>query len=102
MMEGVINFLLGKTKKANQLLDHFVFKIVPMVNTDGVIHGNTRSQLNGVDPNRTWTHPHKLRNPIIWALKKYIQRDGQKVEMFLDLHSHSRKLGTFFYGNSFK
>lgn len=22
--------------------------------------------------------------------------------MFLDLHSHSRKLNTFFYGNSFK
>ena len=30
-----------------------------MVNIDGVIHGNSRSQLTGVDPNRMWLKPFK-------------------------------------------
>lgn len=73
-----------------------------MVNIDGVVHGNSRAELSGSDPNRKWISPNEMRNPIIYALKKCIQRDKGNVEMFLDLHSHSRKLGTFFYGNSFK
>ena len=43
MVEGIINYLLGKSEKAKQLLNDFVFKIVPMVNVDGVVHGNTRA-----------------------------------------------------------
>lgn len=73
-----------------------------MLNIDGVIHGNSRAQLNGGDPNRKWLNPHKIRNPVVYSLKKYIEKDANKIEMFLDLHSHSRKLGTFFYGNNFR
>lgn len=73
-----------------------------MVNIDGVVHGNTRAQIIGADPNRKWNHPHKIRNPIIYGLKKAIEKDKHHIEMFLDLHSHSRKLGTFFYGNSLR
>jgi len=36
------------------LRHHFVFKIIPMVNVDGVIHGNNRCSLAGVDLNRHW------------------------------------------------
>ena len=43
-----------------------------MVNVDGVVHGNTRAEISGADPNRKWNHPHKIRNPIIYALKKAI------------------------------
>lgn len=72
-----------------------------MVNMDGVIHGNSRAELSGADPNRKWGNPHKMRNPVVWALKNAIAKDKGNVAMVLDLHSHSRKLGTFFYGNSF-
>lgn len=103
MIEGIINYLLSKNNaKSRELLRKYIFKIVPMVNIDGVIHGNSRSELNGADPNRRWANPHRIRNPIIWSLKKFIEKDKGRIEMFLDLHSHSRKLGTFFYGNSFK
>lgn len=57
----------------------FVFKLVPMINVDGVIHGNSRSELNGSDPNRKWGAPHKIRNPIIWALKKAIEKDKGRI-----------------------
>lgn len=69
-----------------------------MLNIDGVVHGNTRAELSGVDPNRKWADPSKIYQPIIYSIKKMIEKDS--VEMILDLHSHSRKLGTFFYCNS--
>ena len=42
MMEGIINFLTSDTYEAKILRDKFVFKIIPMLNPDGVIHGNYR------------------------------------------------------------
>ena len=42
MMEGVINFLTSNHSEAKILRDKFVFKIIPMLNPDGVIHGNYR------------------------------------------------------------
>jgi hypothetical protein len=31
-----------------------VFKIIPIINVDGVIFGNYRCSLSGIDLNRTW------------------------------------------------
>jgi murein tripeptide amidase MpaA len=52
MMKGVIDFLIGDTKEAKDLRDNFIFKIIPMLNPDGVINGNYRFNLAGVDLNR--------------------------------------------------
>lgn len=42
MMQGVIDFLTSDHVEAQILRDNFVFKIIPMLNPDGVIHGNYR------------------------------------------------------------
>ncbi len=47
MMKGIIDYLVGPTVEARILRDNFIFKIVPMVNPDGVILGNTRCSLVG-------------------------------------------------------
>jgi len=60
MMKGVIDFLLGSSPEAEYLRDNCVFKIVPMVNPDGVIHGNYRCDLAGADLNRRWKKPKKV------------------------------------------
>lgn len=39
VMEGVLNQLLKESSTSRQLLDKFIFKIVPMLNPEGVIHG---------------------------------------------------------------
>lgn len=39
VMEGVLDQLLRESSISNQLLDKFIFKIVPMLNPEGVIHG---------------------------------------------------------------
>jgi murein tripeptide amidase MpaA len=61
MVEGVINYLTdAESEEAEFLRKACIFKIVPMVNPDGVIHGNYRSNLSGVDLNRKWDTPHKV------------------------------------------
>ena len=41
-MEGFINFITSNDSVAKELRNNIVFKIIPMVNPDGVIHGNYR------------------------------------------------------------
>jgi cytosolic carboxypeptidase protein 2/3 len=52
------------------LLDNFEFRIYPMVNVDGVIYGNTRTDLFGCDLNRVWRRPLKELQPQIYSIKK--------------------------------
>ena len=52
IMEGLINFLVSSEEGANTLRERFVFKIVPMLNPDGVIIGNYRCSLSNTDLNR--------------------------------------------------
>ena len=52
IVEGLIDFLVGNDAHAAALRNRFVFKIVPMLNPDGVIIGNYRCSLSGHDLNR--------------------------------------------------
>ena len=53
MMEGILDFLTDPyNKEAIYLRHNCIFKIIPMINPDGVIHGNYRCCLAGVDLNR--------------------------------------------------
>jgi len=69
MMKGVIDYLTGPTLSARVLREIFVFKIVPMLNPDGVINGNSRCSLAGVDLNRCWVEPNKITHPTIYYTK---------------------------------
>ena len=77
----------------------FNFKIVPVVNVDGVVNGNYRANLSGQDLNRVWDAPLKSKHPEVSAIKGQIVIDGSRVKMVLDLHAHSKKLKSFFYGS---
>jgi murein tripeptide amidase MpaA len=52
IIEGLISCLVGDSAVAHKLRDRFVFKIVPMLNPDGVVIGNYRCSLSGQDLNR--------------------------------------------------
>jgi murein tripeptide amidase MpaA len=47
MMKGLIEFLTSCAPEAKALREHFVFRIVPILNPDGVINGNYRCCLSG-------------------------------------------------------
>lgn len=42
MMRGMLDFITGESAEARLLRSLFVFKIVPMLNPDGVAYGNNR------------------------------------------------------------
>jgi cytosolic carboxypeptidase protein 2/3 len=100
MMKGLINFLVSSSKEAGILREKYVFKIVPMLNPDGVVFGNYRCGLAGADLNRTWKLPSKILNPTIYASKKFIKSfiKERNVDFICDLHGHSKKKNIFMYG----
>lgn len=102
IMKGVIDYLTGPSLDARILRDNFVFKLVPMLNPDGVIVGNYRCSLAGQDLNRQWFDPSRKLHPTIFFAKNMIRRlmDDREVILFIDIHGHSRKKNIFMYGNS--
>lgn len=70
MMKGIIDFLVSQSPEALVLREKFVFKIIPMLNPDGVINGNYRCSLAGADLNRRWKIPMKQLHPEIFESKK--------------------------------
>ena len=45
IMQGILDYLISDDEGARYLRNNFVFKIVPMLNPDGVIVGNYRCSL---------------------------------------------------------
>lgn len=71
--------------------ENFVFKIVPMVNPDGVFLGNNRCNLVGQDMNRCWNVASEFSSPTILATKNMLKElDNSEVFPF------QFKLYTFF------
>ena len=52
VLHGIIDFLISKN--ASSLRDNLIFKIVPMINPDGVVAGNYRTSFIGKDLNRLY------------------------------------------------
>lgn len=100
MMKGIIDFLTSSSPAAELLRQVFVIYIVPMLNPDGVIFGNNRCSLAGVDLNRQWKKPSRTLHPNVFCLKNFISttKGIRNVSMYVDLHGHSRKYNVFMYG----
>mmetsp|Transcript_99093 Transcript_99093/g.136259 ORF Transcript_99093/g.136259 Transcript_99093/m.136259 type:complete len:100 (-) Transcript_99093:255-554(-) len=74
MMRGVLLFLTDPhNPEAKKLRENFIFKIIPMLNPDGVINGNYRCSLAGCDLNRRWKVPSKALHPTVYFTKKLLK-----------------------------
>ncbi|XP_056459268.1 cytosolic carboxypeptidase 6-like [Gadus chalcogrammus] len=104
--QGVIDFLVSQHPVAQVLRDHVIFKIVPMLNPDGVYLGNYRCSLMGFDLNRYWQDPSPWAHPTLHAVKQLIVQMNQdprvNLEFYIDVHAHSTMLNGFMYGNVFE
>ncbi|XP_064634317.1 cytosolic carboxypeptidase 2-like isoform X2 [Lineus longissimus] len=100
MMKGFLDYLCGNSADAKLLRDTFIFKIVPMLNPDGVIVGNYRCSLAGRDLNRNYKTVLKESFPSVWHCKNMIKRlaEEREIIVYCDLHGHSRKHNVFIYG----
>ncbi|KAM9854713.1 cytosolic carboxypeptidase 2 [Aulostomus maculatus] len=100
MMEGFLDFLLGDSDDAQLLRETFVFKVVPMLNPDGVVVGNYRCSLAGRDLNRSYKTLLKDSFPCVWYTRKMVERlmAETDVVLYCDFHGHNRKNNVFMYG----
>lgn len=73
-MRGFLDFLLSTDADAQLLRQLFVFKVVPMLNPDGVVVGNSRCSLAGRDPNRAYGTALCSSFPGVWHLRAMVER----------------------------
>ncbi|CAH1796187.1 unnamed protein product [Owenia fusiformis] len=103
VMKGSLDLLLSSKPQAQQLREMYIFKVVPMLNPDGVINGTHRCSMVAEDLNRRWLHPCPKLHPTIYHTKgllQYMQSINKAPLVFCDYHGHSRRKNVFMYGCS--
>jgi hypothetical protein len=103
MLKGFIKFLLTENRETEELRNNANFFIVPMLNPDGVILGNTRTSAAGKDLNREFMSNKKELYPEVLHIKNFTAKIHRKygILMYIDFHGHSRKKNTFLYGPNY-
>ena len=98
---GALRFLLSDDPRAVKLRDRFVFKMVPILNPDGVACGHYRTNSLGLNLNRHYDKPSQKEHEGIWATKRILGHWARqnRLLVYLDLHGHASKRGCFLLAN---
>ncbi|KAL5292158.1 AGBL5 family protein [Megaselia abdita] len=92
ILNGFLNMILDrKNPIAIALRQLYVFKIVPIINPDGVYRGFYRTDTLGQNLNRWYTQPTLLAQPTIYAIKKIIYYYTTGIDLDETLESKTQK-----------
>lgn len=84
VVEGMVGYLLSGEESAENLLKKYVFMLVPMVDIDNVVAGQSGRMCFPRDFNRDWQSPI---HPEIVTLQKWIKKYSKRhYDMFFDIH----------------
>jgi len=73
VLNGALDLITNlKSEQGRLLRKNFVFKIIPMLNPDGVARGYYRLDTLGQNLNRFYCNPCKKDQPTIWAAKHIV------------------------------
>ena len=100
--KGILNLLLDKTDlRARELRKRYVFKLIPILNPDGVFRGHFRMDQLGQNLNRYYKRPDPVLQSPIFAAKSCMDYYAkiEKLAVYLDFHAHTSRRGCFIYGN---
>ncbi len=103
LMIGLISFLLDANDPRAEILRRiFVFKIIPIINVDGVSRGFYRYDTNSLNMNRHYANPNQKMQPEIAAIKRIFVSYAQegRIRYYYDLHAHASSRGLFLFGNN--
>lgn len=71
LLDGALDLLLHPTHPvATALRRNFVFKVIPVLNPDGVVLGHHRLDTRGKNLNRCYHDPSPLTEPTVYAAKE--------------------------------
>ena len=101
VVKGCIDFLMGDSEEAKKLREVYIFKIVPMMNPDGVLVGNSRTSFAGCDLNRRWGKPNEVIHPEVYSTKQMITKlsNQRNIAFIIDCHGHFGTFNSLFYCN---
>lgn len=99
MLNGFLKWVCSADPRAVEARKHFVFKVIPMLNPDGVFRGYYRTDTMGLNLNRFYQTPDVNAAPTIWATRAVVMAELQRLYFYVDLHGHAAKRGIFLYGN---
>jgi len=101
VVQGCIDFLMGNSDEAKKLREIYLFKIVPMMNPDGVLVGNSRTSFAGCDLNRRWGKPNEIIHPEIFHTKQMITKlaTQRSLAFIIDCHGHFGTFNSLMYCN---
>ena len=97
-LEKMIDIITDTTEYSTALRQNIVFYILPMTNPDGVVNGLSRSNINGVNLEISYSQPDSLTQKEVANIKKFIcgeTSDGKPFDMFLNMHSQSSNFMTY-------
>jgi len=99
---GFLQFVLSDDPRAKLLRKLFVFKLVPMLNPDGVAHGHTRSNSHGLDLNRCYAEPNPQEHEGVFWVVQWLSHWAEQGRLifYLDMHAHAHARGCVLYGNA--
>ncbi|XP_066993857.2 cytosolic carboxypeptidase-like protein 5 isoform X2 [Anabrus simplex] len=83
VFNGLLNLLLSRDDTIAILLRKlYVFKLIPVLNPDGVARGHYRTDTRGVNLNRVYLNPSSVLHPSVFAARSLIRyyHHGREVE----------------------
>eukprot|EP00347_Sterkiella_histriomuscorum_P018404 403345634 len=104
VLNGILDFLMSNTKQSKILLENYIFKVIPLLNPDGVYRGYFRLDTYNHNLNRFYLDPNPQFQPTIYAARQAViqQQNYGNLHIYLDLHGHAVKKGCFIFGNALK
>lgn len=107
MVQGLIEFLAAANHPISKILrENVVFKILPMMNPDGVFLGNNKVNVVGHDLNRSWNHISSFMHPTLSATLKLLRElsssECYQVDFVIDIHAHTSLTGAFIVGSTYE
>ncbi|HRQ50946.1 MAG TPA: M14 family zinc carboxypeptidase [Agriterribacter sp.] len=99
VVSGLLHFLLSDDEQAALARKTTLYKIIPMMNPDGIFHGITRFNGNYEDLNQEWDDDftdtlHLPVEPEVACVKKWIRgwlQSGKHIDLGLDIHSQGQE-----------